>query len=435
MAAEAGVSAGGDLHGDPGGACDRAGVLVDREVVEGVAALDSRSQRRRFDHRGHLVVLEVLAQLPGAVRGVVEHLGACRLADQQPGGGLRVVGVAGGELARGDQPGVGLGGDVGFVAVPVGVLGLVHVPGLGVDRGDHPVRGGALGDPPLAGPVAGFDVLAGDQRQQGHCVGLRLGELELLGGPHKLVGVIDQLGHEPVDIGGVVPVTRRPARLQVVLAPPHLGEFGDELADPADLGGQHRDRVLAGHCVSSTVESSARRCLRAMTPVSAITARTAWKIRSGSSLARSLLRHDVNTVGWNASSVSARPVAAFQAMSVCNARQASRSERLSRAWSTITAATTSAGTDGRPRPDGNKSENISSGNSRWRCPAKNACTDPSPRRWLHSAAASSSSRSGRDDPCTPALPGSGVQVSAARSEDLRHALDAPAEPVTLPAPA
>ena len=34
-----------------------------------------------------------------------------------------------------------------------------------------------------------------------------------------------------------------------MLAHPHLGEFGDELADPADLGGQHRDRVLAGHRV------------------------------------------------------------------------------------------------------------------------------------------------------------------------------------------
>jgi hypothetical protein len=154
---------------------------------------------------------------------------------------------------------------------------------------------------------------------------------------------------------------------------------------------------------SNTVESSTRRCLPAMTPVSAITARTTLKIRSGSSLARSLLRHKVSTVGWNASSVNASPAAAFQAMSVCNARQASRSERPSKACSTITVATTSAGTDGRPRPDGNRSANISSGNNRWRCSARNACTDPSPSKWLHNPAASSSSRSGRDDPCTPAV--------------------------------
>jgi hypothetical protein len=62
---------------------------------------------------------------------------------------------------------------------------------------------------------------------------------------------------------------------------------------------------------SSTVESSTRRYQRAMTLVWAITTRMALKIRSGSSLARSLLRHNVNTVGWNASSVNASPAAAF----------------------------------------------------------------------------------------------------------------------------
>ncbi len=48
-------------------------------------------------------------------------------------------------------------------------------------------------------------------------------------------------------------------------------------------------------------------------------------------------------------------------MSVCNARHASRSGRLSGAWSTVTVATTSAGTDRRPRRVGDKSVNISSG--------------------------------------------------------------------------
>ena len=44
--------------------------------------------------------------------------------------------------------------------------------------------------------------------------------------------------------------------------------------------------------------------------------------------------------------------------------------------STITVAITSAGTDGRPRPDGNRSANKPSGNNRSRCSAKKACTDP-----------------------------------------------------------
>ena len=115
---------------------------------------------------------------------------------------------------------------------------------------------------------------------------------------------------------------------------------------------------------SNTVESNARRVLPFNTPVSAITERTASKIRSGESLARSLLRHNVNTVGWNPSSVNERPAATFQEMSVRNASIASRSDRPSNAWSTITVAITSAGTDGRPRPELNRSANSSSGNKR-----------------------------------------------------------------------
>jgi hypothetical protein len=48
---------------------------------------------------------------------------------------------------------------------------------------------------------------------------------------------------------------------------------------------------------SSSVESNARRCRPAKTPVWAVTARTASKIRSGRSEDRSLLRHKVSTVG------------------------------------------------------------------------------------------------------------------------------------------
>ena len=48
-------------------------------------------------------------------------------------------------------------------------------------------------------------------------------------------------------------------------------------------------------------------------------------------------------------------------------RAASRSESPSSDCNTITVAITSAGTDGRPRPDGNKSTNSSSGNNSRRC--------------------------------------------------------------------
>jgi len=97
--------------------------------------------------------------------------------------------------------------------------------------------------------LAGFHVLAGDQGQQGHRCGLLFAEVEVLGRPHQLIGVIDQFGDEPLHVGGVLPVTRRPSTLEVVLADPHRAQLGDEAAYPGDLGHEHGDGVLAGHRV------------------------------------------------------------------------------------------------------------------------------------------------------------------------------------------
>jgi hypothetical protein len=52
-------------------------------------------------------------------------------------------------------------------------------------------------------------------------------------------------GGVPVDVVGVVPISRRAAAFEVVLADPHPSQLDDELADPADLGDQHRHGVLA----------------------------------------------------------------------------------------------------------------------------------------------------------------------------------------------
>jgi hypothetical protein len=134
-------------------------------------------------------------------------------------------------------------------AVPVGVGGLVGVAGFGVDGGDDPVSGGAGGDAPLPGPVTGLDVLACHQRQQGHRIGLLVAQLQVLRRPHQLVGVVDQLGDETVDIGRVLPVTGRAATFEVVLADPHCPQLGDEASNPADLGDEHGDGVLALHGV------------------------------------------------------------------------------------------------------------------------------------------------------------------------------------------
>ena len=67
------------------------------------------------------------------------------------------------------------------------------MPGIGIDSGDHPVRGDLPGDPPPAvgaiGVLDRFDVLAGDQRQQRHRLGSH--------GPELLVGQSQQPGASP----------------------------------------------------------------------------------------------------------------------------------------------------------------------------------------------------------------------------------------------
>lgn len=52
---------------------------------------------------------------------------------------------------------------------------LVHVAGVGVDGGDHPIRNDVPGDAPAPvgaiGALDGFHVLAGDQAQKCHRLG------------------------------------------------------------------------------------------------------------------------------------------------------------------------------------------------------------------------------------------------------------------------
>jgi hypothetical protein len=114
---------------------------------------------------------------------------------------------------------------------------------------------------------------------------------------------------------------------------------------------------------SKMVESSTRRPRPRSTPVASTTWRTASKIRRGLDEARMRLRQDTSTVGWKPSSSRRSPQATFQAMSRRNALIASRSDRPSSACSTITVATTSAGTDGCPPPLRVRSANSSAGNS------------------------------------------------------------------------
>ncbi len=119
---------------------------------------------------------------------------------------------------------------------------------------------------------------------------------------------------------------------------------------------------------------------------------TAWKIRFGSLLAASRRRQYVNVVSWNAALMTGQPTAAFHRRSNVTASVVSESDRPCRVCNTITDAITSAGTDGRPRPDGNRSANISSGNNTPRCSARNANTLPGLNKCPATDSASNNSR-------------------------------------------
>ncbi len=97
-------------------------------------------------------------------------------------------------------------------------------------------------------------------------------------------------------------------------------------------------------------------------------------------------------MSWNALAVTGQPTAAFHRRSNVNASVVSASDSPCRVCSTSTEAITSAGTDGRPRPEGNRSANISSGNSRLRCSARNANTLPGLSRCPATDSASNNSR-------------------------------------------
>ena len=303
------------------------------------------------------------AGLPGPVAGVAQHLqaGFSRRAARprwaRQGGG-------GGQRARGHQPRGRLGGTVGLGAVALVGAGLAGMARLGVDGGDDPVWGDPPGDPPGPWPLAWLDVLACHQRQQRDRLGL--------------LGVVLQVG-DRVECGQRVvdqPRQQRLGGLRIIPGAVGLAWPGSSWATsstPRACGTRRRTRrITATSWVTVSwvatasarmVASSSRRRRPRSTPVASITWPTASKIRRGLGQARRRLRQDTSTVGCTPSSSSRNPQATFQARSRRNAPMASRSDRPSRACSTSTVATTSAGTKGCPPPWRARSANSSGGNS------------------------------------------------------------------------
>ena len=124
-------------------------------------------------------------------------------------------------LAVGDQPGLRLGGHMPAEPVPALRLALAGMPGLGVHRADHPVRGDLPGDPPPpVGPVrvlGGLHVLPGDQRQQPQRVRRRLVPLRRARAGERVQHrqrVVHQVADTSCLLGRrVIPVDGRLARL------------------------------------------------------------------------------------------------------------------------------------------------------------------------------------------------------------------------------
>src|ERR1019366_5171020 len=113
-------------------------------------------------------IAQGLAGLPVGIGRVAEDFGFFLLVGQTFEQVINRVTV--GRVGRGhghlvDELGVGVDGQVSFVAIEAAIARLVAVAGLGVDGRDNPVLGHAAHD--AKDPViALFRVLAGDKSQQ-----------------------------------------------------------------------------------------------------------------------------------------------------------------------------------------------------------------------------------------------------------------------------
>ncbi len=195
-----------------------------------------------------------------AIGAVAEHLEAGRFALEEPDPAATVGGIGRSQARRGHEAGLGLDGQMGFVAVSVLRSRLVHVAGLGIDRRDDPVLGHLAGDAP--GPlVVLFDVLACHKGQEAEGGGGVVARSHLLTCVEQGQGIT----HEPIDeirFGlGVVPGDHRLARSLVVVGhESDLGRAGNGAPDTADRRDELGDRVLGGHGVveEGRVERAAR---------------------------------------------------------------------------------------------------------------------------------------------------------------------------------
>jgi len=138
---------------------------------------------------------------------------------------------------------------------------------------------------------------------------------------------------------------RRECNSPVVRAKLDRTGLREQPADPTLRRDQLRDRVLGRDRILQD-----RGVQHPPAPPRRTAVAATSKTRRGRCERLIRLRQYTSTVGWNPSSSNRSPQATFQAMSRRSALTASRSLKPSNACSTMTLATTSAGTDGWPRP-------------------------------------------------------------------------------------
>ena len=141
-----------------------------------------------------------------------------------------------------------------LVAVEAPGGGLVAVPRVGINRGDHPV----LRDPPSnhePAVIIGVEVLADHGRQQPGGLGDRPGEVPAIDQPQTCVGVDGERVDQHPTIVWVVPIAERfPGGHVVIVTDQHLPHLGGQFRtggfqEATDRGADHGDGVLGGDSV------------------------------------------------------------------------------------------------------------------------------------------------------------------------------------------
>ncbi len=238
--------------------------------------------------------------------------------------------------------------------------------GVGIDRADDPVGGHPAGDPEGAlGPI--LEVLAEQRREQRG----GLGERGRSGSPSSAASTASpsramastrasRAAASSQSAAGLPPVA------VVVVAAEHRPQVGLPLARGAEHAPDrathqgHRvhggDRVVQRGRVEHPPDAQEPGPLRGLEGPLEDPPRT---VRAGEPRAHV----DEHGVGEARMVEGSPPQAYFQRASNLNRSTASRSDRPSRRWRTITTATTRGGTERRPTSAANRSANSSSGNS------------------------------------------------------------------------